>query len=51
MEMGKAMQRLSGRIVAALALGGLLAALGACNTVKGLGRDIESVGRAGERAL
>ena len=26
-------------------------ALGACNTVKGLGRDIESVGEAGERAL
>jgi entericidin A len=22
-----------------------------CNTVKGLGRDIESVGQAGERAL
>ena len=23
----------------------------ACNTVKGLGRDIESVGRAGEEAI
>jgi entericidin A len=27
------------------------ATLGACNTVKGLGRDIQSVGEAGERAL
>jgi len=26
-------------------------ALGACNTVKGAGRDIESVGQAGEDAL
>ena len=26
-------------------------AIGACNTVKGLGRDIESVGQAGENAL
>lgn len=26
-------------------------ALGACNTVKGLGRDIESVGQAGDDAL
>lgn len=25
--------------------------LSACNTVKGLGRDIESVGRAGEEAI
>jgi len=26
-------------------------ALSACNTVKGLGRDIESVGEAGDRAI
>lgn len=26
-------------------------AVGACNTVKGLGRDIESVGQAGDDAL
>ncbi|HEX8057640.1 MAG TPA: entericidin A/B family lipoprotein [Novosphingobium sp.] len=32
-------------------LGGLLASLAACNTVKGVGRDIESVGEAGSRAL
>lgn len=25
--------------------------LGACSTVKGLGRDIESVGEAGDRAM
>lgn len=29
----------------------LTAALGACNTVKGLGEDVKSVGRAGERAI
>lgn len=26
-------------------------ALAGCNTVKGLGRDIESVGKAGEKAI
>ena len=26
-------------------------ALSACNTVQGVGRDIESVGRAGEEAI
>ena len=35
---------LSTLVVATLALGG-------CNTVKGLGRDIESVGQAGDDAL
>ncbi len=28
-----------------------LLGLSACNTVKGLGRDIESVGRTGEEAI
>lgn len=28
-----------------------LVGLSACNTVKGVGRDIESVGEAGDRAL
>lgn len=28
-----------------------LVGLNACNTVKGVGRDIESVGEAGDRAL
>lgn len=27
------------------------ALVSACNTVKGVGRDIESVGRAGDRAV
>jgi predicted small secreted protein len=39
------------RLLIGAVLGSLLASLGACNTVKGVGRDIESVGRAGERAL
>ena len=29
----------------------LLATLAACNTVQGVGRDIESVGRAGKDAM
>lgn len=36
-------------IVAALALGTL--ALGACNTVKGAGKDVQSAGQAGEDAI
>ena len=32
-------------------LGGLAITLSGCNTVKGLGRDIESVGEAGDRAI
>lgn len=35
-----------------LVLGGLLLSLlAACNTVQGVGRDIESVGRAGKDAM
>lgn len=37
-------------IITAL-LGVALLGLTACNTVKGLGRDIESVGEAGDRAI
>lgn len=48
--MGNTMTRCK-RIVLAAVLGSLVVSLGACNTVKGVGRDIESVGRAGERAL
>lgn len=36
-------------LFASLALA--VTALSACNTVKGLGRDIESVGQAGDDAL
>ncbi|KMS59532.1 Entericidin EcnA/B family [Novosphingobium barchaimii LL02] len=39
------------RLVLALAAGGILISASACNTVKGVGRDIESVGKAGERAI
>jgi len=40
------------RQTAALVIVGLLlSALAACNTVKGAGRDIESVGRAGEKVI
>ncbi|MFC3441458.1 entericidin A/B family lipoprotein [Sphingobium rhizovicinum] len=36
----------------ALLIGGLLlTTLAACNTVQGVGRDIESVGRAGKDAM
>ena len=35
----------------ALALGSIALTATACNTVKGVGRDIESVGSAGERAM
>jgi predicted small secreted protein len=34
-----------------LAAAGVILSLGACNTVKGLGRDIQSVGEAGGRVV
>ena len=34
-----------------LALIALVALAAACNTVQGAGRDVQSIGRAGERAL
>lgn len=34
-----------------LALGSLALTASACNTVKGVGEDIKSVGEAGERAI
>lgn len=39
------------KAILALAASGIVLGLGACNTVKGLGNDIESVGEAGDRAL
>ncbi|WP_338446175.1 entericidin A/B family lipoprotein [Pelagerythrobacter marensis] len=39
------------KVIAIVALGASVATLAACNTVKGLGRDIESVGEAGDRAI
>ena len=43
---------MSRKVIAAGALLlAVLAATTACNTVKGLGQDIESVGEAGDRAM
>ncbi|WP_420143277.1 entericidin A/B family lipoprotein [Sphingobium sp.] len=39
------------RISVFLMTGLLLTTLAACNTVQGVGRDIESVGRAGKDAM
>ncbi len=39
------------KTVIALALGVMTLTATACNTVKGLGEDISSVGRAGEKAI
>ena len=39
------------KIIVAAAMGGLLLGSGACNTVKGAGRDIQSVGQAGSDAI
>ena len=38
-------------LITALALAGLTLTATACNTVKGVGRDIESVGKAGEKVI
>ena len=38
------------KIVIALALSGVALSATACNTVKGAGKDIESVGEAGDKA-
>lgn len=39
------------KIVLVLLAGTVALTASACNTVKGLGRDIESVGEAGDRAI
>jgi entericidin B len=39
------------KIILALVAGGIVASASACNTVKGVGRDIESVGQAGSNAI
>jgi predicted small secreted protein len=39
------------RLIAISTLAAATLTLAACNTVKGLGRDIESVGQAGDEAL
>lgn len=39
------------KIVLASVLGSLMLGTAACNTVKGMGRDIESVGQAGSDVI
>ncbi|MBN8502073.1 MAG: entericidin A/B family lipoprotein [Sphingomonadales bacterium] len=39
------------KIILACVVSSLMLGTAACNTVKGLGRDIESVGEAGDRAI
>lgn len=39
------------KISAAFALGAMVLAISACNTVQGLGEDISSVGRKGEEVI
>ena len=39
------------KLVLALVVGGIVMSASACNTVKGAGRDIESVGQAGDDAI
>jgi entericidin B len=43
--------RMTIKILVAFALSGILLSASACNTVKGAGQDIESVGQAGEDAI
>lgn len=38
-------------LIPAMLLGSIVLVLPACNTVKGVGEDITSVGEAGERAI
>lgn len=39
------------KIIIALGIAAITFTTAACNTVKGVGRDIESVGEAGDRAI
>lgn len=39
------------KMLLALLLGSFALSASACNTVKGVGQDIESVGEAGDRAI
>jgi predicted small secreted protein len=39
------------QLILALALSGIALTATACNTVKGVGRDVESVGEAGDKAV
>jgi predicted small secreted protein len=39
------------KLIIALGVAAITLTATACNTVKGLGRDVESVGEAGDRAI
>jgi predicted small secreted protein len=39
------------KLIIALGVAAITFTATACNTVKGLGRDVESVGEAGDRAI
>jgi len=39
------------KLMLALVAGGIVMSAAACNTVKGAGQDIESVGQAGDEAI
>jgi predicted small secreted protein len=39
------------KLILALGIAALSLTASACNTVKGAGRDVESVGQAGDRAI
>ena len=39
------------KLALSLAMAGIVLSASGCNTVKGLGRDIESVGQAGDKAM
>jgi len=39
------------KLIFAIAVGSIALTASACNTVKGAGRDIESVGEAGDKAI
>ena len=39
------------KLILSLAALGLIAGAAACNTVKGLGNDVESVGEAGDEVI
>lgn len=39
------------KLILVFAISGIALTASACNTVKGLGRDIESVGQAGDDAM
>jgi predicted small secreted protein len=48
---GKRNTEMFKKLVLALVAGGIVFSAAACNTVKGAGRDVESVGKAGEDAI